>query len=165
MAESLNQQQRQAVINTLPSSVYNGAAIEHAVNELVKQVHDCWAIPRGWWHDLHTKEFLGCAYVGEDGRPSGQKPKGSKSYGDQNSLFHAELSEAYEGYRKNQMSDKIPEFTAVEEELADTLIRILDTAGGMNLRLAEAFAAKMVYNHYRPDHRPENRLKDDGKKT
>ena len=163
--KSLNKEERQAVIDTLPSSVFDGGVIETAVNSLVQQVHDKWATPRGWWNDLHTGEPLGCVYVNEDGMLTGEKPKGSKSYGDQNSLFHAELSEAYEGYRKNQMSDKIPDFTAVEEELADTLIRILDTAGGMNLRLAEAFAAKMVYNHYRPDHSPENRLKADGKKT
>lgn len=165
IVESMNKEQRQEVINSLPSAVFNGGAIEDSIELLISQVHDRWAVPRGWWNDLDTQEFLGCDYVGPDGRPSGQQPKGSKNYGHINSLFVTELSEAYEGFRKSQMSDKIPDFTALEEELADAIIRIVDAAGGMNLRLSEALAAKMVYNHARPDHRPENRRKEDGKKT
>ena len=131
------------------------AAIEH----LVGIVHYAWAVPRGWWTDLKTGEDLGCDY------PSGERPKGSKNIGDQIALIHSEISEAYEGHRKNKPDEHIPELTSFEVELADALIRILDTAGGCNLRLAEAFERKMEYNRQRADHKPENRLKDDGKKT
>ena len=136
-----------------------GTAIEHCVESLVTEVHHKWAAPRGWWNNLFTGEFLGCNY------PAGERPTGSKAVGDQIALIHSEISEAYEGHRKNKMDEHCPEFTSFEVELADAMIRILDAAGGLNLRLAEAFAAKMVYNHARPDHRPENRRKADGKKT
>ncbi|MGD9674516.1 MAG: hypothetical protein AB7U98_13670 [Candidatus Nitrosocosmicus sp.] len=65
-------------------------------------------------------------------------------------LMHSELSEALEADRKHLRSDHIPEFTGVEEELADCLIRILDFAGYHNLRLGEAFIAKLQYNLTRP---------------
>lgn len=62
-------------------------------------------------------------------------------------LIHSELSEALEADRKNiESDDKIPEFTGLEAELADTLIRIFDLAGRHQLRLGEALIAKMAYN-------------------
>jgi NTP pyrophosphatase (non-canonical NTP hydrolase) len=74
--------------------------------------------------------------------------KGLRNYFDTTKicLMHSELSEAMEGLRKGTMSDKIPEFTSVEEELADTVIRIMSFAHGRNLRVAEAVIAKMRYN-------------------
>ena len=62
-------------------------------------------------------------------------------------LIHSELSEALEGLRKgNPMSSKIPRYTILEEELADTIIRICDLAGAKKLRLEEAISAKIKYN-------------------
>lgn len=43
-----------------------------------------------------------------------------------------------------------PEFINFEIELADVIIRVMDLSGGMNLRVAEAVAAKMAYNRTRP---------------
>jgi NTP pyrophosphatase (non-canonical NTP hydrolase) len=62
-------------------------------------------------------------------------------------LIHSELSEALEADRKGvEADDKVPEFSGLEAELADTVIRILDLAGRHELRLGEAIVAKMMFN-------------------
>lgn len=66
-------------------------------------------------------------------------------------LMHSELSEAVEWIRHgNGKSDHIPEFTGVEEELADCIIRILDYAAHNNLKVGAALVAKMEFNETRP---------------
>ncbi len=65
-------------------------------------------------------------------------------------LMHSELSEALEYYRHgNPMSDHIPEFTGMEEEFADTIIRILDYAEGYGLNVAGAILSKLEFNKTR----------------
>lgn len=74
-----------------------------------------------------------------------------RTFGDEIALAHTELSEAFEGFRHgNPPSDKIPDFSAVEEEYADLWIRIAETAYEHNFRVAEAVLAKMAYNRTRP---------------
>lgn len=66
-------------------------------------------------------------------------------------LMHSELSEALEGMRAgNPPSEHIPEYTAVEEEIADVLIRLLGYCHARGHRIGEAVIAKMTYNHDRP---------------
>jgi len=73
-------------------------------------------------------------------------------------LMHSELSEALEGLRHgNPPSDHIPEFSALEEEFADVIIRIMHVADALNLRLGEAIIAKDEFNAKRE-------LKHGGKK-
>lgn len=62
-------------------------------------------------------------------------------------LMHSELSEALEALRAgNPPDDKVPEFSGLEAELADCIIRILDFSGGRNLRVVEALFAKHQMN-------------------
>lgn len=75
----------------------------------------------------------------------------SDNTGEKIALMHSELSEALEADRKHILSDdKIPSYTGVEAELADTVIRILDFAGRHQLRLGEAIIEKLSFNTTRP---------------
>jgi NTP pyrophosphatase (non-canonical NTP hydrolase) len=67
-------------------------------------------------------------------------------------LMVGELSEATEALRRPVMEqDKhIPEFTELEAELADVVLRAMNYARARGLRLAEAMEAKATYNKSRP---------------
>ena len=78
-------------------------------------------------------------------------------------LVVSEVSEANEGLRKDKMDDHLPHRKMLEVELADTVIRVFDLAGGLKLDLAGAITEKLEYNAHRADHKPENRAKEGGK--
>ena len=67
-------------------------------------------------------------------------------------LIHSELSEVLEALRKpvQENSAKIHEFSEVEEELADVVIRVMDFQEANGYRVQEAIIAKMAYNKTRP---------------
>lgn len=113
------------------------------LNDLSASVHEA---NQTWWHDPATGERL------------------VRNKGELICLMHSELSEAMEGERKDLMDDKLPHRKMAEVELADTLIRIFDYAGGFGYDLGGAVAEKMEYNRKRADHRPEHRLAAGGKK-
>ena len=79
-------------------------------------------------------------------------------------LMHSELTEALEGMRKNLMDDHLPHRQMIEVELADAIIRILDTARFLKLDVGGAVVEKLKYNSQRADHKRENREGANGKK-
>tara|TARA_R100001369_G_scaffold92429_1_gene137496 strand:+ start:2616 stop:2942 length:327 start_codon:yes stop_codon:yes gene_type:complete len=73
--------------------------------------------------------------------------KGEVNDGERMALIHAEISEALEALRDNNpTSSKILDFSSVEEELADAVIRIMDYGFGKHLDIAAAIIAKIEYN-------------------
>ena len=99
------------------------------------------------------------------------KAKGFHDKDDQNSLvdnykgwvanFHSEVSELWEAAKTNnlnQLCDKAQfmedqlgdHLTCEEEELADIIIRVLDTAGARGINIGRAVLLKMAYNATRP---------------
>lgn len=65
-------------------------------------------------------------------------------------LMHSELSEALEALRAgNPPDDKIPDYSGVEAELADVIIRILDYAEGKSHNVVGAMKAKITMNRRR----------------
>jgi hypothetical protein len=79
-------------------------------------------------------------------------------------LMVSELAEAMEGHRKGLMDDKLPHRTALEVELADCLIRILDAAHHWSPNFDFVVMEKLEYNKKREDHTDAARLKKGGKK-
>jgi NTP pyrophosphatase (non-canonical NTP hydrolase) len=66
-----------------------------------------------------------------------------RSFGDDISLIHSELSECLEVYRKGATAK-------IGEELADVLIRTLDFAERLGLDMDELVSAKLIKNQKRP---------------
>ena len=100
------------------------------LKEIASDVH-CLAKSKGWWES-------------------------EREVGTMIALIHSELSEALEAHRGDVMSDKIPGFLGIEEEMADAVIRIMDMCEGMGWRLDEAIVAKHEYNKTR-SHRHGNK--------
>jgi hypothetical protein len=129
------------------SHLFRAAAVIAACQVLTEQCHGA-SKEAGWWEDPKTGATI---------------KENPLCFSNKLCLIHSEISEAMEGDRKNKMDDKLPHRPMREVELADALIRIFDTAGGYGMDLAGAVAEKMAFNAVRPDHKVENRIKEDGK--
>lgn len=91
-------------------------------------------------------------------------------------LIHSEVSEGLEGLRKNLMDDKLIHRSALETEMADSLIRTFDIGGAVEraralgvvevkapFDLHAAVGEKMSFNAVRPDHKVAARRAAGGK--
>ena len=121
------------------------ATLADAVNMLVDACHGA-SVKGGWWHDIATGDPL------------------QRNKLEMIALIHSEISEAVEGVRKGINDDHLPQYPMEDVEMADALIRIFDYIGGHKLQAADALVDKLAYNANRADHKPENRVKDGGKK-
>jgi len=106
------------------------AQIASAITELSGDIHE-WAVAQGWWEDY------------------------DRSIPEQLALMHSELSEALEELRNDPdpshayyREDGKPEGFGVE--LADCIIRILDTAARYEIPIGEIILEKMEFNAKRP---------------
>lgn len=119
--------------------------VETSANTLQRACHGR-AVAAGWWNDLRTGEAI-------------EKPVSELLM-----QIVGEIAEGWEGFRKGLMDDKLPHRKMLEVELADTVIRIFDAAGGLGFNLGGAISEKMEFNERREDHKREHRLAEGGKK-
>jgi NTP pyrophosphatase (non-canonical NTP hydrolase) len=69
--------------------------------------------------------------------------------GQKAALVGSELGEMIDAFRKPKPSEKIPDYAEAEEEMADTIIRLLDLAAFAGMDLEGAMRAKLAYNRGR----------------
>jgi NTP pyrophosphatase (non-canonical NTP hydrolase) len=102
-----------------------------------------------WWCDPATGKLI---------------PQTDAHHSQRFMLMVGEINEAHEGFRKDEMDDKLTHRKSVEVELADAIIRILDYCGGFGLDISGAIREKRAYNKTRKDHSIEERAKTNGKR-
>lgn len=117
--------------------------VVYSLNDMAVTIH---ALNRTWWHDPATGERL------------------TRNKGELIALMHSELSEMFEGERKDLTDEHIPTRRSAEVEAADLLIRLFDYCGAYEYDLAGAVHDKLLYNTQRQDHKPKARVLPGGKK-
>ncbi len=83
--------------------------------ELAREIHED-NKRAGWWTNIETGEPL------------------DRCHAEMKLLQITELSEAMEGYRRNRMDTKLPQYKMLDVEFVDCIIRQLDLVGYLSLR-------------------------------
>jgi len=128
--------------------------ILHVLNYLKKKCNAA-STARGWWH--HAQEDGGMHLL-SDIRYA------PYVIATKIALEGSEVIEAFEGYRRGLMDDKLPGYNMLTTEQADVMIRMFDLCGELNLPVAEALLDKMDFNITRKDHYMSIRHAAGGKK-
>lgn len=157
--------------NILPASATVDISDFMALNHLCQSVHQV-NVEMGWWTNLKYQKqmsIIGNSKLSDDEKKEladalGISVTSDRNVGELLCLVHSEISEAMEGFRKNLMDDKLKDKKMFDVELADAVIRIFDICGRHNIKLGSLMAEKIAFNVHRPDHKLENRLKENGKK-
>jgi len=120
--------------------------IEDGFSTAQEKIHDN-AVKKGFWDEL--KDYTGIEWTYEQRTLEVQE---RVNVGEKLALIHSEISEALEAARDDILKpDKhCPKFTNFEIELADAIIRCLDTGAGFGFDLGAAVVAKMKFNATRP---------------
>jgi NTP pyrophosphatase (non-canonical NTP hydrolase) len=117
-----------------------------AFNAISKAVH-LNAVDKGFWDDRRNLETAALEFDDLKGMQYAMQCVDAAAL----ALIHSEVSEALEASRHGNLADdKIPEFSGVEAELADAIIRIMDLAEARGWRIAEAIVRKAQFNSTRP---------------
>jgi NTP pyrophosphatase (non-canonical NTP hydrolase) len=123
-------------------------------NALATEAHET-SVSKGWWENKdsdrlnHLALVSGYEFIDSDKEFLTELATKleAKNDGEMIALMHSELSEALEALRHgNPPDDKVPEYSGVEAETADCIIRIMDLAAARGWRVAEALVAKMTMN-------------------
>jgi len=117
--------------------------IKDDINLLAKTIRQ---LNERWWQDPHTLRPI------------------IRNMGEMLMLVVTEIAEGFEGFRKDAQDEHLPHRKALEVELADAIIRILDIAANLNMDIGGAMEEKLAYNSIRQDHTFEARKAPGGKK-
>lgn len=120
----------------------------HAMSEIQEIIHQN-AVNKGFW------EIEELGFCGKSCRDKVSFRMEQLIVNEKLALIHSEVSEALEANREStvgepKMSTKLPNFMAIEMELADVVIRVMDLADFLDIDLGDAILAKMNYNNSRP---------------
>lgn len=135
-------------------------AQEDSLASMAREVHET-AVSKGWWDnpvpEALIQELLNLFSRGtikkDDIIEAVAKHWPRRNVGEMMMLWVTEIAEAYEEYRKGRLDDTYavdgkPEGGVIE--VADLVIRILDTSHDRDWNLGYAIRKKMDYNKTRP---------------